>query len=124
MSNRIMRDPFHTAFKHFSELHGMLIESLNYSYNQKNNVACPMSLLPHLPLIMELGFFCDLTDSSDNIALGPLLGSNLKTCSIFPEPCLCSDSPVLTPVSFLVFYKEGTLLYWYSRQRNKKHVLG
>lgn len=89
MSNRIMRDPFHTAFKHFSELHGMLIESLNYSYNQKNNVACPMSLLLHLRLIMELGFFCDLTDSSDNTALGPLLGSNLKTCSIFPEPCLC-----------------------------------
>lgn len=88
--SRITRNPFCPASYHFSALHRMLIQSLKGYYNQKQTVgACPASLLPQPLLITELGFFGHSTDFSDSTTLGPLQGSILRTCLIFPKPFLC-----------------------------------
>ena len=66
----------------------MLIQSLEDDHNQKQTIgACPASLLPQPSLITGLGFFGHSTDFSTT--LGPLQGSILKTCLIFPKPFLC-----------------------------------
>ena len=80
-----------------------------------NNPDAWCASLPAYPLlIMELGFFGDATYSSDSSALGLLLGSTPKTCSIFPKPFLSfpSESPVPMFVSFISSSRRKVLYFF------------
>ena len=135
LGGRIMKDPYPSASKYFSELHSMLIES---------QIIIPIRKKKSLPFLF-LAFPIHSSSRSWASLLIPL--------TLVKRPCmsLCwgqlgrlvlsfqrffsvSESPVHTPVPLFTLYKEskrifilskeGSLLSRCSRQQYNKHILG
>ena len=125
LGSGIMRNSFCPASQYFSELHRMLIESLEDYYDQNKQLM--LVLLPSACIHSPWWNLASFTISRTPVTVlrWGLCGSqSWRLAWSFSRLFFASESPVPTLVSFFILHQEGASLSWHSRQRDEKHIRG